>query len=61
MSSKIVIIGVGCASSRLPGPCRDRCHPQVVSSGNGAVSPVPTTVETHGTRSQRHQTKARNR
>ena len=39
------------------GQCRDRCHPQVVSSGNGAVSPVPTTVETHGTRSQRHQTR----
>ena len=39
------------------GPCRDRCHPQVVSSGNGAVTHVPTTVETHGTRSQRHQTR----
>ena len=38
-------------------PCRDRCHLQVVSSGNGAVSPLPTTVETHGTRSRRHQTR----
>jgi len=31
------------------GPCRDRCHLQVVSSGNGAVGPVPRTVEVHGT------------
>jgi hypothetical protein len=31
-----------------PGAGRDRCHLQVVSSGNGAASPAPTTVETHG-------------
>jgi len=33
------------APLRPPRQGRDRCHLQLVSSGNGAVSPLPTTVE----------------
>ena len=52
------------AATERPAPDlsgRDRCHRQLVSSGNGAVSPRPATVELHGARSRRHQTEARNR